>query len=127
MQNRIVHFAVLVEVHVRPAPVDTGDLENVPFATVKFRILMIVLVLEQAEAELDDSRTHESAAHARRLCTQQRPPVDVRVSQVDLPDFLIEASLAQLSLYGACSLATKSLPRLRGFQVVARADDRRWW
>ena len=116
-------FAVLVEVQVRRAPVDTGDLENVSFATVKFRIITIAHVLEQAEGELDDSQTQESAAHARRLCTQQRPPVDVRFSQVDFPNALIQALLAQVSLYDACLLATKSLPRLRVFQLVARADD----
>ena len=64
MQNGIVHFAVLVEVQLRRAPVDTGDLENVPFATVTLRIITIAHVLKQAEAELDDSRTQESTAHS---------------------------------------------------------------
>ena len=128
MHNRIVNLTVIVDVQVRRAPVDTGDLEKVQFAAVNCRPIMNVHELEQAEAELDDSPTHESAANARRLCTQQRPPVDVRASQVDVPDLLAPTLSALLSLYGACFLSTKFLPRGHGFQVVARADDWScWW
>ena len=87
------------------APVELGDLENVPFATFRFRVVMITHVLEKSEAELDDSLAHESAAHVVGLCTQNCSPVDVRrVSQVDLPDdrFMVQALIAQLSLLFAC-------------------------
>ena len=82
------------------APVGTGDLENVPFATARFRVVMITHVLEQSEAELDDSLAHESAAHVVGLCTQNCSPVEVRVSQVDLPHdrFMVQSLIAQFSL-----------------------------